>query len=216
MAKIPDRLTDEQVLLLADIASTGFSAVERAEMQLGDTVVIMGQGPIGLCATMGARIRGAGFIIAVDPHRSRRAMALRMGADVVLDPDQHDIPAEIQRLTAGRGVDLAIEAVGEAITFETALRCLRPGGTLSSLGVYSTDIRLPLDAFAAGLGDYKIVSTLCPGGKERMYRLMELVLHERMDLTALLTHSYRLDEIVHAYELFTSHKDGVLKIAIRP
>ena len=216
LAKVPDGLTDEQVILLADIASTGFSAVERAEMNLGDTVVIMGQGPIGLCATVGARLRGASFIIAVEPNRCRKAIALHLGADVVLDPTNQDIPAEIQRLTNGRGVDVAIEALGTRTTFETALRCLRPGGTLSSLGVYSTDLRLPLDAFAAGVGDYKIVSTLCPGGKERMRRLIELVLHNRIDLSCLLTHTYKLADILQAYELVTRQRDGALKVAIRP
>ena len=216
MAKIPDGLTDEQVILLADIASTGFSAVERAEMKLGDTVAIMGQGPIGLCATIGAKLRGASFIIAVEPNRARKVMALRLGADVVLDPTKNDIPAEVQRLTNGRGVDLAIEALGTRSTFETALRCLRPGGTLSSLGVYSTDLRLPLDAFAAGVGDYKVVTSLCPGGKERMRRLMELVLHSRIDLSCLITHTYKLKDILQAYELFTTQRDGVLKVAICP
>src|SRR3954447_14048592 len=99
-----------------------------------------------------------------------------MGADFVLDPTMIDVVKEIRRLTFGRGVDVSIEALGIQQTFENALRVLRPGGTLSSLGVYSGKLTVPLDAFAAGIGDYKIVTTLCPGGKERMRRLMELVL----------------------------------------
>jgi alcohol dehydrogenase len=93
---------------------------------------------------------------------------------------------------------------------------LRAGGTLSSLGVYSGKLAMPYDAFAAGIGDYKIVTTLCPGGKERMRRLMSMVLTKRLDPTPLLTHSFRLDQIVEAYELFGSRGDGVLKVAIRP
>src|SRR5579862_4598293 len=216
MAKIPDELRDEQVILLADIASTGFSAAESAELKLGDSVAVLAQGPIGLCATAGARLKGAGMIIATESNPVRVQMALRMGADIVLDPKKVDVPAEIRRLTDGRGVDVAIEALGTQATFESALRALRPGGTLSSLGVYSCVVNLPVDAFAAGLGDYKVVTTLCPGGKERMRRLMDLVLHKRVDLTPLLTHSFPLSEIADAYALFGKQRDGVLKVAIYP
>jgi alcohol dehydrogenase len=216
MAKIPDELTDEQVILLSDIASTGLSAAESADLQLGDTVAIMAQGPIGLCATAGAKLKGAGLIIATESNPRRKQVSLKMGADIVLDPMTTDVVAEIKELTAGRGVDVAIEALGTQSTFETALRALRPGGTLSSLGVYAGKLHLPLDAFAAGLGDYKIVTTLCPGGKERMRRLMELVLRKRVDLTPLLTHSYFLSEITDAYALFSKQLDDVLKVSIRP
>jgi alcohol dehydrogenase len=101
-------------------------------------------------------------------------------------------------------------------TFENCLRCLRPGGTLSSLGVYSGKLQVPYDAFAAGIVDYKIVTTLCPGGKERMRRLMSMVQTKRFDPTPLLTHRFSLDQIVEAYDLFSSRRDGVLKVAIKP
>jgi threonine dehydrogenase-like Zn-dependent dehydrogenase len=93
---------------------------------------------------------------------------------------------------------------------------LRPGGTLSSLGVYSGKLAVPYDAFTAGIGDYKIVTTLCPGGKERMRRLMSLVQAGRFDPTPLLTHHFSLDQIAEAYDLFGSRRDGVLKVAIKP
>ena len=93
---------------------------------------------------------------------------------------------------------------------------IRPGGTLSSLGVYSTDLKIPLGAFAAGLGDHKIVTTLCPGGKERMRRLMAVVASGRLDLKPLVTHRFKLDDIEAAYELFGHQRDGVLKVAITP
>jgi len=101
-------------------------------------------------------------------------------------------------------------------TFEAALRVIRPGGTLSSLGVYSTDLRIPLGPFAAGLGDHKIVTTLCPGGKERMRRLMEVIRSGRVDLKPMVTHRFKLDEIEAAYDLFGHQRDGVLKVAITP
>lgn len=215
LAKIPDELTDEQVVLLADIASTGFSGAESAEIKIGDAVVVFAQGPIGLCATAGAKLMGASFIIGVDGDANRLEIAKRMGADVVLDYRELDVTAEIKKLTGG-GADVAIEALGTQQTFESAMRSLRPGGTLSSLGVYSGKLQLPYDAFAAGLGDHHIVTTLCPGGKERMRRLMEVVRHQRVDLTPLLTHTFSLERITDAYKLFGERGDGVIKVAIKP
>jgi threonine dehydrogenase-like Zn-dependent dehydrogenase len=142
-------------------------------------------------------------------------MSKRMGADVVIDHREKDVVAEVQALTGG-GADVAIEALGTQQTFESALRSLRPGGTLSSLGVYSGKLQIPYEAFAAGLGDYRIVTTLCPGGKERMRRLMEVVRSGRVDLTPLLTHTFPLDNIAEAYNLFGERRDGVLKVAIKP
>lgn len=216
LAKIPDDLSDEQVVLLADIASTGISAAESGDVKIGDTVAVFAQGPIGLCATAGAKLKGAGLIIAVESDPVRSAMAKRMGADIVVDQTKTDAVAEIRKLTGGKGVDVAIEALGTQATFESALRVLRAGGTLSSLGVYSGKLSVPLEPFAAGLGDHKIVTTLCPGGKERMRRLMELVRHGRLDLRPLLTHTFTLDRITEAYELFGNRRDGVIKVAIRP
>src|SRR6202140_394101 len=216
LAKIPDDLKDEQVVLLADIASTGISAAESADLQIGDTVAVFAQGPIGLCATAGAKLKGASLIIAVESDPVRTRMAKRMGADIVLNQNEVDVVAEIKRLTGGKGVDVAIEALGTQATFENALRVIRAGGTLSSLGVYSGKLSIPLEPFAAGLGDHKIVTTLCPGGKERMRRLMELVRHGRLDLRPLLTHFFPLDRITDAYELFGQRSGGVIKVGIRP
>jgi threonine dehydrogenase-like Zn-dependent dehydrogenase len=215
LARIPDELRDEEVVLLADIASTGFSASEAAQMKLGDTVAVFAQGPIGLSAMAGARLHGASCIFVVDSNPVRLAQARRMGADVALNFKDLDVVKEIMRLTKGRGVDVAIEALGQQITFENCLRVLRPGGTLASLGVYSGSLSIPLGPFAAGLGDHKIVTSLCPGGKERMRRLMELVLNRRIDMTPLLTHTFPLDRIVEAYDLFSAQRDGVLKVAIK-
>jgi len=215
LAKIPASLRDEEVILCPDILSTGFSASERGEVRLGDAVAVFAAGPIGLCAVAGAKMSGASLVIAVDGVERRLEMAKRMGADVVLDFRHQDVLAEIKRLTGG-GVDVAIEALGAQQTFESALRSLRPGGTLSSLGVYSGHLSVPLDAFAAGLGDHRIVTSLCPGGKERMRRLMNVVAARRAPFAELVTHSFRLDQIEEAYDLFGHQRDGVLKVAIRP
>ena len=216
LAPIPDNLTDEQVLMLPDIASTGISGAESANVRVGDSVAVFAQGPIGLCATLGARLRGASIIVGVDPSASRREMAKRFGASVTIDPTTSNAVDELKRLTEGRGVDVAIEALGRQETFEAALRSVRPGGVLSSLGVYSGKIVAPYEAFHAGLGDQKIVTTLCPGGKERMRRLMAMVATGRMDLTPIVTHQFDLEDLRDAYDLFSNQRDGVMKVAIYP
>lgn len=216
LSPVPDGLSDEQVLMCPDIMSTGFAGAESGRIRIGDAVAIFAQGPIGLCATAGAKLMGATTIIAVESVPERMAMARRMGADEVVDFRKVDPVSEIMKITGGRGVDVAIEALGLQQTFEAALRVLRPGGTLSSLGVYSGDLRIPLDAFAAGLGDHKIVTTLCPGGKERMRRLMDVVASNRIDAQPLVTHRFSLDDIEAGYDLFSNQREGVLKVAITP
>ncbi len=216
LCPVPDGLTDEQVLMCPDIMSTGFSGAESGSVRIGDMVVVFAQGPIGLCATAGAKLSGATTVIAVDAIPSRLEMARRCGADIALNYKEVDPVAEIMRLTGGRGVDVAIEALGTQATFASALRVLRPGGTLSSLGVYSTDLTIPLGPFAAGLGNHTIVTTLCPGGKERMRRLMAVIQSGRVDLRAMVTHRFKLDDIEKAYDLFGHQRDGVLKVAITP
>jgi len=164
-----------------------------------------------------ASIGMASGVIATSSSAAKAERLKKMGAEAVIDyRATPDWDQEVMKLTGGRGADSAIEALGTQQTFEQSLRVLRPGGTLSSLGVYSSDLTIPLAAFAAGLGDHRIVSALCPGGKERMRRLMNVLESQRLDLGVLVTHRYALDDIVEAYELFANQRDGVLKVAIRP
>jgi threonine dehydrogenase-like Zn-dependent dehydrogenase len=214
LAPVPEDLTDEQVILLADIASTGISGAEAGSVKLGDKVAVFAQGPIGICASIGARLLGASVVIGVDGDDQRIRTARAMGVDVVLDYRKCDVVSEIKRITGG--VDVAIEALGTQQTFENCLRVVRPGGTVSSLGVYSGKLGIPYDAFGAGLADIKIVTTLCPGGKERMQRLIAMVQSGRLDLHPLITHRFRLSHLGEAYSLFGNRLDGVMKVAVRP
>jgi len=216
MAKIPEELSDEDVVLVTDIASTGIGGAESARIRIGDSVVIYAQGPIGLSATAGAKLMGASLVIGVDSIPARLEMAKKMGADVVINYKEEDPVAVVKKLTEGRGADVAIEALGTHPTFENCLRSVRPGGTVSSIGVYSEKVEMPVEPFVYGIGDIKVVSTLCPGGKERMRRLMEMVRTGRLNLKQLLTHHFALDNILEAYDLFSHQRDGVLKVAITP
>ena len=216
LAIVPDALTDEDVLMLPDIASTGISGAESGNIRVGDAVAVFAQGPIGLCATLGARLRGASLVVGVDPVAARREMSRRFGASMTLDPGSQDVVKRLKELTGGRGVDVAIEALGRQETFESALRSIRPGGVLSSLGVYSGKLVAPYEAIYAGLADQRIVTTLCPGGKDRMRRLMALVSERRMDLKPLIMHRFALEDIKEAYDLFSRQGDGVMKVALYP
>ncbi len=216
LSLIPEGLSDEQVLMCPDIMSTGFAGAERGGVRIGDSVAIFAQGPIGMCATVGARICGATSVFTVDGLNERLTVSRTLGADLAINFKEQDPVTVILDATDGRGVDVAIEALGTQPTLESCLRVLRPGGVLSSLGVYSGKLTLPPDAFAAGLGDHTLVTTLCPGGKERMRRLMNVVESGRADLRPLVTHRFTLDQIEDAYDLFANQRDGVLKVAITP
>jgi threonine dehydrogenase-like Zn-dependent dehydrogenase len=213
MAKVPDNLDDDQVLFTTDIMSTGFGAIERGGMRAGDTVAIFAQGPVGLCATAGARTLGAGRIIAVEGIPERQAMAKRMGADIVLEPA--GAVAKIGELTGNRGVDLAVEALGNQVTFEACNAVVRSGGTVSSVGVYGAFPTLSLPTGGSFM-HRKIVTTLCPSGTERMNRLMALISGGKVDLRPLITHGMKLSETPAGYDLFRDRTGGVLKIALRP
>ncbi|WP_424767556.1 zinc-binding dehydrogenase [Paenibacillus sp. sgz302251] len=214
LTKVPDDVTAEEVLMISDIGSTGIAAAEKAEIQLGDVVVVYACGPVGLCAIAGARLKGASLIIGVDTNPARMEIAKQMGADIVLDYQQTDVVAEIMKLTNGRGADVAIEALGRQETFENCLRSIRRGGVVSSVGIYSGHLCIPFETFAGGMGDHSIVTTLCPGGRERMLQLIKLVKTHRMSLSSMVTHRYHIDDILEAYDTFEHQKDGVIKVMV--
>jgi alcohol dehydrogenase len=220
LTPIPDGVTDEQAVVMACGGSTGFAAVESSELRMGDTVAIVGQGPIGLAATVAARLRGAGYVIAIDIIPWRLEMSRRLGADIALDASRIDVVEVVRRLTGGWMADVAIEAVGTPDTFLTALRLARPAGVLSSVGNYGMQgsLTLPLDAgaFMGGIGEKRILSSTSPGGKERGRRLMHMIAHGKFDLSPLITHRFALGEIGAAYALFRDRREPVFKVGIRP
>jgi 2-desacetyl-2-hydroxyethyl bacteriochlorophyllide A dehydrogenase len=216
LAKIPDHLSDTQVLFVGDIMSTGIAGSDRAEVLLGVTVAIFCQGPVGLCATIGAKLHGAGKIISVEPIRHRQALSKKFGADVVLDPKKTDVIAEIIKMSEGRGADVAIEAIGgKPVAFDAALRSIRAGGKLSSLGIYTEPPVLALDAIGAGIFDKIIIMTLVPTGTQRMNKMIALVEGGKVDLTPLITHTFDFSQYMEAYRIFSQKLDNVVKVAIK-
>lgn len=215
-AKVPDGITDEEAILPTDIMSTGFGAIDRADAGFGDSVAVFAQGPVGLCATAGAAARGCGLIIAVDTIPERLEMSKRFGATVVINAKEKDPVNEIMALTNGEGVDVAVEAVGTQETFEAASKVVRRGGTLSSVGVFGLTPTVSIPTLTMSFMHRRIITTLCPSGRDRLEHLLSVIRHRKMDLTALFTHRMKLADCAAAYDLFRSKKDGVLKIAITP
>jgi threonine dehydrogenase-like Zn-dependent dehydrogenase len=216
VARVPDSVSDEHAILATDIMSTGFGASERAGLKFGDSVAVFAQGPVGLCATAGARARGAGLIIAVDALPERLEMSRKFGANLTINPQEKDPVTEIMTLTGGAGVDVAIEAVGTQTTFEACTRVVRRGGVVSSVGVYGLTPAVSMPTLAPSFLHRTIVTTLCPSGRDRMEHMLSLLANGAINLEPLFTHRMKLDEIPAAYDLFRSKQGGVLKIAITP
>jgi threonine dehydrogenase-like Zn-dependent dehydrogenase len=217
VAKVPDGVSDEAAVLITDIMSTAFGALDRAHAQFGDSVAVFAQGPVGLCATAGARARGCGLVVGVDTVPERLEMSKKMGANVVINAKEKDPVAEIMALTGNQGVDIAIEAVGTQATFEACTRAIRRGGTASSVGVYGLIPQLTMPIVGAPSFYHRnVVTTFCPSGHDRMARLLATVQHGNVDLSPLFTHRMKLADSPKAYELFRSKAEGVLKIAITP
>jgi threonine dehydrogenase-like Zn-dependent dehydrogenase len=216
VAKVPPEVSDEHAILATDIMSTGFGAIDRAGLNFGDSVAIFAQGPVGLCATAGARARGAGLIITVESIPERIEMSKRLGANIVINPKEKDPVSEIINLTDLQGVDVTVEAVGTQATFDGATRSVRRGGTVSSVGVYGLAPQLSMFTMTHSFYHRRIVSTLCPSGHDRMTHMLDILRWGSVDLSPLFTHRMKLSDTPRAYDLFRSKQEGVLKIAITP
>jgi len=214
LTPIPDDVTDAQAVYTCDMLTTGFLGAEHAYLQFGETVAIFAQGPVGLCATIGAHLMGAGQIFAVESRPERQALAKRFGADVIVDFSQGDPVEQIMDLTGGVGVDAAIEAFGFPQTFEACVRVTKAGGRVSNVGYHGENpapLQLPLDALGLGMNDKSIHTGLCPGGSERMTRLLRLLRSGRIDPTPMTTHTFGFDEIERAFAMMASKEDNIVK-----
>ncbi|HVE14487.1 MAG TPA: NAD(P)-dependent alcohol dehydrogenase [Elusimicrobiota bacterium] len=213
LAPIPKALKDEQAVYACDMMSTGFIGTERAAVPVGGSIAIFGQGPVGLMSTAAARILGAGLIIAVETVPKRQELARRYGADAVVDFRKGDPVKAILELTGGLGVDGAVEALGSQATFEACVRATRPGGVISNVGYHGKGdfLELPRLDWGVGMGDKTIRTALCPGGSERMGRLLRLIEKGRVDPTLMTTHRFPFAKIETAFQLMRGKADGIIK-----
>jgi alcohol dehydrogenase len=197
--KVPDGLTDEQVLFLADILPTAYEVgVINGKVEPGDTVAIVGAGPIGLAAIMTARLRSPARIVAIDLAPARLEKALEFGADLVIDNGSEDAVERIMDITGGLGADVAMEAVGVPETFELCAELIRPGGRVANIGVHGESCTLHLEKLwirdvliTTGLVDTSTTPTL-----------LRLIEAGKLDPTPFATHRFSLDETERAYDVF--------------
>jgi alcohol dehydrogenase len=196
---VPEGLDDEQVLFLADILPTAFECgVLNARIEPGDTVAIVGAGPIGLATIMTAKLFTPGRIVAIDLADSRLEKALEFGADVAINNGREDAIARVMDLTGGLGVDAAIEAVGVPDTFELCTELIRPGGRVANVGVHGHPATLHLERLW-------IRDVLITTGLVDTYttpKLLRLIAEGRLDPTPFATHRFELGETEQAYDTF--------------
>jgi len=213
LARVPDAVSDEAAVYTTDMMSTGFVAAENAAIPVGGDVAVFAQGPVGLMATAGAQLQGAGRIFAIEADPKRQELARQYGADVIIDFETEEPMEVIMDRTRGVGVDAAIEALGSAETFKQCVEAVKPGGTVSNVGYHGNgdEVPIPRDAWGVGMAEKEIKTALCPGGRLRIRRLLRLLEHDRVDPTHLTTHEFAFDDVDEAFELMESKEDDVIK-----
>jgi threonine dehydrogenase-like Zn-dependent dehydrogenase len=213
LATIPAGVSDEAAAYVTDMMSTGFAAAENGEIPIGGTVAVFAQGPVGLMATKGASLQGAGRVVAVETVPERQDLARTYGADDIVDYEASDPVEEILALTDGEGVDTAIEALGTSQTLEQCVKVTRPGGTISNVGYHGEGefVRIPREEWGVGMAEKNIVTDLCPGGRARLQRLLRLLAADRVDPTRMTTHEFAFDEIDEAFERMANKEDNIIK-----
>lgn len=209
---VPDGISPEQAVLLTDILPTGWYGARRADIRPGDTVAVIGLGPVGTFAVHAALLLGAARVLAVDTVPSRLEAAASIGA-VPVDAGQGTV-AQLLELTGGRGVDAVIEAVGIDQTITDALYACRPGGTVSVIGAH-LGMEYPFPMGLAFLRDLTFRIGLCPI-PSTWPELVPLVAAGRLHPDDVITHRMGLSEVTEAYRLFDAREDGVLKILLDP
>ena len=214
---LPDSVDDLSALLVGDVLASGYFGAELAAIRPGDTVLVLGAGPVGICAMLCARLFGPARIIAVDRLPERLALARRMGAadEVIPVPDDMDteaVAARVRDLTRGRGADAVIECAGASATFTLAWQAARPNACVALVALYETPQTLPLPRM---YGKNLVFKT---GGVDAVHsaRLIRLIEEGRLDTRPLITRTFPLRDILTAYDVFAHHRDGCIKCAIVP
>jgi threonine dehydrogenase-like Zn-dependent dehydrogenase len=213
LMRIPEGITDEEALFLCDIFPTGYFCADRAEIEKSGTYVIVGSGPVGLMAVVGAIEHGAENLYSIDRMPYRLEHASRLGA-TPLDPSKSDPIEAIRDETDGRGADAVLEAVGTEEAARLAFDLVRPGGIISTVGVHSKESY----SFSLGEGYDKNVTFRigrCPA-RHYMERLIPLVQEKRYDIASIISHRMPLSEGAHAYKIFDNKQDRASKILLEP
>jgi len=210
--RVPEELTDEQVLFLADILPTAYEVgVLNGSVDAGDTVAVVGAGPIGLATVMTAKLYTPAQVIAIDLADARLEKAREFGADVTINNGSEDAVAVVQELTDGLGADVAVEAVGVPETFELCTALVRPGGHVANVGVHGHSATLHLETL--WIKDITITTGLVDTSTTP--RLLNLIAQGRLDPTPFATHRFALGDTLSAYDTFAAASEtNALKVVL--
>lgn len=214
LAHLTEDISIESALMATDMMTTGFGGAEKANIQTGDSVAVLGIGPVGLMAVAAASIMGAGRIFAVGSRPKSVELAKEYGATDIIDYHNGDTVQQIMEATTGKGVDSVIVAGGNADIMMDALNMVRPSGTVSNINFFASGDTVPLPRFGWGLGlsDKTITGGLCKGGRRRMEKLLELVRYGRVDPSKLITHKYHgFEEIIPALYIMKEKPRDLIK-----
>ena len=211
--KMPEGVKDEAAVMLSDILPTGFEiGVRYGRVKPGDVVAVVGAGPVGLAAMMTSGLYGAARVIALDIDANRREQARAFGATDAVDPAADDWIEQVTAMTDGFGVDVAIEAVGIPATFDACTKIVRPGGSVANAGVHGTSVELALQDL--WIMDVTITTGLVSTNTTPM--LLKLVASNRLEAEKFATHTFKLDEIIDAYDTFgRAAETKALKVVMR-
>lgn len=214
LAHLPEDISLEAAVMITDMVTTGFHGAELADIKLGDTVAVLGIGPVGLMAVAGAKLRGAGRIIAVGSRPVCVDAAKFYGATDIVNYKDGNIADQILDLTDGKGVDATIIAGGSVEIIATAVKITKPGGTVSNINYFGKGENLPIPRaeWGCGMAHKTIKGGLCPGGRFRMEKLVELVKHNRVDPGKMVTHVFKgLDKVEEALLLMKDKPRDLIK-----
>ena len=217
LARVPDGVSYEEATMLSDMVPPGFQAVEYADVQFGDTVLVVGAGPVGLMAIAASYLRGASRVIAVGSRPATLEVARHYGATDVIDYKKDPINEQIMNLTHGRGVDRVCVCGGDGATFAAAVHALKPGGKLGSVIALagSDTVKVPSDGWGFGMGDKHIVGGAMIGGRYRTEKLGSLLTSGRLDVAPLITHRYEgWDSIASCLETARSKPADMIKSVV--
>ena len=213
LEKVPDNVTDEQGIFAGDILATGYFAADRGEIKPGDTVVVIGSGPVGLFAQMSAQLFNPKVVLAIDQMPERLEMSKKIGATPV-NMAEVDALAVVKEHSEGRGADVVLEAVGIQPSLESTFRYVRPAGTISAVGMY-TEPEFPFPTFQSFLRDISFKIGMCPV-ERYMGKLLDIIAQGKMDPSFIVTHTLPLDEAPHGYDIFTNRTDNCVKVLLKP
>jgi threonine dehydrogenase-like Zn-dependent dehydrogenase len=214
MALLPEGMDLAAAAMLADMVPTGFHGAELADVQFGDSVVVIGIGPVGLMAVAGAALRGAAEIYAVGSRPICTQVAREYGANHIINYKQGDIVEQVAELTRGKGVDKVIVAGGENDVLDQAIRMVKAGGKIGNVNYFGEGdhIKIPRAQWGVGMGHKAIFAGLMPGGRLRMEKLASMIHNKRLDTSKLVTHKFSgLDKVEEALMLMRNKPQDLIK-----